>query len=339
MAWHPRAERRPLGTQTEPRMSAHNILCYHTMVGSLLGTDDYFDDGGYYGVESHFGVGGSSDGPRDGHIIQWQNTAFCADANLDGKPDVLSVETSDGGDPNRPWSPKQIDACVDIGIWVCRTYNIPPVLVPDTKPGRRGIAYHRQGCDHSSSYRPRGWPYDSWRVPGGVRWSGVLGKVCPGDVRIRQLVDIVIPRIKAGLNVGGGSAPPAAPSTPLLLSEDFMDRPFEPGNVKRNLTLTVPLKGEAKCQPIIKWFNVGGIPRTPKLTIHNIRFCDGGGNQRTVQGAAGEVKPGNPWWGGNDNWCVPKDGEVTLVVEYTYDCPTDEWGKPLADATIGWREN
>ncbi|OQO89943.1 hypothetical protein B1813_19070 [Saccharomonospora piscinae] len=212
MAIFPAADYQPLGRQTEPRMSSHDIFCFHTMVGSLAGTDAYFEQGGYYGVESHFGVGGSSDGVRDGYVIQWQDTTYCADANLDGKPTVLSVETSDGGDPDRPWSPRQIDALVDLAVWVCRTHNIPPVLIPDTRPGRRGLAYHRQGCDHSSSYRPRGAPYDQWRVPGGVKWSGVLGKVCPGDVRIRQLVDTVIPRIQAAVGGGGGSAPSANPA-------------------------------------------------------------------------------------------------------------------------------
>lgn len=174
-------------------------MCFHTMVGSLAGTDNYFRDRGYYGVESHFGVGGSTDGSLDGVTYQWQDTAYRADANLDGKPEVISIETADGGNPDRPWSPKQLDELVKLGVWNCKTHSIPPVLIPDTQPGRRGIGYHRMGCDHSSSYRPRGWPYDKWREPGGVKWSGVLGKVCPGNVRIKQLVDIVIPRIKAGV--------------------------------------------------------------------------------------------------------------------------------------------
>jgi hypothetical protein len=60
------------------------------------------------------------------------------------------------------------------------------MLVPDTKPGRRGIAYHRQGCD----------PY---RVSGGDHWSEHYGKVCPGDARISQLINIIIPRVAAAL--------------------------------------------------------------------------------------------------------------------------------------------
>lgn len=227
MAWYPGAERRPLGKQTEPRMRAHNILCVHTMDGSLEGTHAHFADRGYYGVESHFGIGGASDGAKDGLVVQWQDTDFGADANLDGKGDVISVETSDGGDPDRPWSPRQLDALVDLGVWVCTTYDIPPKLVPDTKPGRRGIAYHRQGCDHSPLYRPQGWPYDAWRVPGGVRWSSVVGKTCPGDTRIRQLVDEVIPRIAARINGGGGAAPGSNPAT-RYREDDSMQ--LEPGN-------------------------------------------------------------------------------------------------------------
>lgn len=230
MAIYPKAEYRPLGKQTEDRMSAHNIICIHTMVGHLLGTDDYFREGGYYGTEAHFGVGNTTDGANDGKVIQWQDTEYCADANLEGKPEVLSIETADGGNPNNPWSAKAKESIIELIVWLCRRYNIPAKLIPDTKPGRRGLAYHRQGCDHSSSYRPKGWPYDMWRVPGGRKWSISLGKTCPGDVRIKQFVDEVIPEVQKRLSGGGG----AAPSTPdyarryARLEESVQ---FEPGAV------------------------------------------------------------------------------------------------------------
>lgn len=181
-------------------MARYNIICVHTMVGYLWGTEGEFKRDGYYGVESHFGVGGPADGTDDdGRVVQWQDTAFQADANYDGKPEVLSIETSDGAKPDTPWSPNQLTAIVRLIAWLCRTHNIPAHLINGNLPGTRGIAYHRQGCDHGISYRPRGWPYDQWRVPGGVKWSTSLGKVCPGDVRIRQLVDVVIPRVQQEL--------------------------------------------------------------------------------------------------------------------------------------------
>ncbi len=225
MTIYPGAEHRPLGRQSEPRLYNHDIICFHTMVGGLSGTDAYFKQDGYYGVESHFGIGGSTDGAADGKVNQWQDLDYQADANLDGKPYVISIETSDGANPDRSWSPKQLDALVDLGVWLCKRYNIPPVLVRDTKAGTRGLAYHRQGCTHGSSYRARGWPYDQWLQPGGLRWSTVTGKTCPGDVRIKQLVDVVIPRIKAG--VEGDDMPSAKEIVDEFLSRDIYELPFK----------------------------------------------------------------------------------------------------------------
>src|SRR3989304_2012376 len=54
---------------------------------------------------------------------------------------------------------------------------------PDSEPGRRGLAYHRQGVD-------------PWRVDGGQRWSTAYGKECPGPTRIRQLSEEIIPRAR-----------------------------------------------------------------------------------------------------------------------------------------------
>lgn len=194
---YPGAQWRPLPNRSDREgMRAHNVLCVHTAVGYLAGTEDYFSR---TQIDSHFGVGNPTDGVNDGAVWQWIDTNIQSHANLNGNHEVISVETADGGNPNNPWSPKALDALVNLGVWVCKTHNIPPRLIDGNEPGSRGIAYHRQGCDHSSSYRPRGWPYDQWRVSGGVKWSSSLGKSCPGDVRIKQLVDVVIPRIKAGV--------------------------------------------------------------------------------------------------------------------------------------------
>jgi hypothetical protein len=181
-------------------MRAHNIVCLHTMVGSLAGTDSLFKRDGYGGVESHFGIG------HDGTIYQWQDTAYQADANLNGNPEVISIETADtgtgfgswSGSDVPAWTAAQLNAIVRLVAWICDVHNIPRTLIPDTKPGRRGIGYHRMGCVHGPDYRPKGWPYDAWLVSGGTKWSTVIGKVCPGDRRIRQLVDVVIPRLNEG---------------------------------------------------------------------------------------------------------------------------------------------
>jgi hypothetical protein len=191
MARMPGALWRPLPRQLVP-MRAYEILCRHTMVGSLWGTDGYFRSPGT-GVSSHFGTGG------DGTIIQWIDTAYRAGANLDGNDEVISVENADMGPEFAPWNTgsadnvpayteAQIEANAKIAAFVYEEHGIAvDVSIPDTKAGRRGCGVHRQGCD----------PY---RVSGGVKWSNAYGKGCPGPRRIAQE-----PQIKArAKQIAGG---------------------------------------------------------------------------------------------------------------------------------------
>jgi hypothetical protein len=206
----------PLGEQTQPRMSAHDIVCLHTMVGYGTGTRAMFKKNGYGGTESTYGVcgiwGSDETVNIEGRAYQWQDRAYTADANLKGNPRVISIETADNA-PALPdnivkLTPKMVDAVVNIIAWECSieahsecptTWDcyigtqwsgmivaIPPVLIDDSKPNRRGIGYHRQGCD-------------PWRVPGGELWSAKYGKECPGTRRIAQLRDEIIPLVQAKL--------------------------------------------------------------------------------------------------------------------------------------------
>lgn len=197
---------RPLGEQTQPRMKRHDIICLHTMVGTLTGTDRMFKNNGYSGTESHFGIGGKWGDGRDGEILQWQDTEFQADANLDGNHRIISIETGDNF-PKRaadiePWTVKQREAIARLIAYLCKTYDIPPVLVPDSKPSRRGIAYHRQGVKHSGGTNPPGF-----LQPGGEVWSSSIGKECPTPARIAQIPGI-LKRVKELL------APPAPAPKP-----------------------------------------------------------------------------------------------------------------------------
>jgi hypothetical protein len=214
---YPGATYRPLGRQTQPLMKAHNIICLHTEVGHLFGTDQMFMANGYGGTESHLGIGGiwGPDLARGlhGKAYQWQDLRYTADANLEGNPEVISIETADNFPRNSsdilPWTPRQCDAIVTALVWLCRKESharcpvswkchqvgIPVVLIPDTKPGRRGIGYHRQGILHSDG--PGSHP--GWLVRGGKRWSSSTGKPCPTEARIKQISTIIIPRVKAAL--------------------------------------------------------------------------------------------------------------------------------------------
>jgi len=165
---YPVAAWRPLGPETEPSITPR-ILVFHTMVGGLRGTDTMFRAGGYQGVESTFGVGGPWDGAAlDGVVWQWQDTGHQADAQAGGNNYCDSVETSDGGNPNHPWSTKQLAALVALTVWWCRATGNPCRLVRST--GDRGIGYHRQFAV---------WNPDNHS--------------CPGDVRQAQLLNYVIP--------------------------------------------------------------------------------------------------------------------------------------------------
>lgn len=203
-ALYPAARWHPLGAQRQRRMTGHDIVCLHTMVGYLVSTDRYFrisNGPGFRGTESHYGVGGrwgpDLGGGLDGAVWQWQDRAYSADANLDGWRNVISIETADNGGPRvediPPWTDAQCEALARIlawesspeahakcpPSWECRRDGIPLRLIPDTKPGRRGVGYHAQGVPGVGL------------VPGGVAWSESRGKQCPTRRRITQIPDII----------------------------------------------------------------------------------------------------------------------------------------------------
>jgi len=178
-------------------MARHDLLVFHTMAGYLHGADTMFRQGGYTGLESHFGTG------WDGTLYQWQDTDWTADANMNGNPRIISVENEDSGSHFAPWknssdvpdfTDQQLAVLIDLTVWACVTHDIPCVEAKDSKPTTRGIGWHRLGID-------------PWRVPGGELWSTSKGKVCPGDRRIAQIKTIIIPEAAKKL-----SAPKPVPT-------------------------------------------------------------------------------------------------------------------------------
>mgnify|MGYP001596412415 CR=1 FL=1 len=193
-----RAAWRPLAAGHPPVMARHDIVCLHTMVGNLSGTDALFKKNGWSGTESHFGIGGTWGDGKDGVIYQWVDTAYRADANLNGNHRVISIETGDNAPRSASdiaaWTPRQLDAIVLLVADLCQAHDIPAVLIPDTKPGRRGIGWHRQGVEHSQGVGA----VPGYLVPGGERWSTSTGKECPGNARVAQMKQIET-RVKAEL--------------------------------------------------------------------------------------------------------------------------------------------
>ncbi|MFY3742264.1 MAG: hypothetical protein HMLIMOIP_002733 [Candidatus Nitrosomirales archaeon] len=113
------------------------------------------------------------------------------------------------------WTPAQIESLAQICAWGYRTHGIPLVACPDSRPGSKGIAFHRQGIDGN---------YSNGRVSGGEVWSSSRGKVCPGDRRIAQ-VPLVIKRARqiAGLEKDTGG------EDELSWNEKLKDGTWTPG--------------------------------------------------------------------------------------------------------------
>lgn len=179
---HNVGKRRPTGRGTS----------FHVTASAARSMFGYF---GTVGDCSHFHVA------KDGTIEQYIDTVYYGRAQVDGN-DMVSVETQ-GAAPGvnaetEPWTDAQVVSNARIARWVHDTEGAPLVLMPDSRPGSRGVGYHRLGIA-------------PWRVKGGQVWSTHDGKVCPGTAKIRQL-----PRVIA---LAGGSAL-SSPITTLPVQED-----------------------------------------------------------------------------------------------------------------------
>jgi hypothetical protein len=198
---------KPLNNRSS-RALQKDILCWHTMVStSMAGTWTYFNTGaGGRGVYSHGLLGGGwgvdARNGLDGVCWQAQDTNLRAASNLDGNWHVIAFETADNAArPIQPWTPKQCAKIVEVCVEANQVDGIPLLIIPDSRVGRRGVGYHRLGCD----------PY---RVAGGELWTSVYGKDCPTDARIRQLPALVD---QARIIVAGGNPP-----TQSDILEEFM---------------------------------------------------------------------------------------------------------------------
>lgn len=170
-------------------MDAYEVVCVHTIVGYAPAHAAHFS--------TH----------ADGRIDQSRDTRFRSAANLAGNPRVIAIENEDHGPRFGKWSgsdvppltPEQVEACAQILAWAHRVHGVPLRLCPDSRPGSRGLAYHRQGVD--GNFGPGTGHPAAGRVAGGELWSGARGKVCPGDRRIAQL-PAILARAKRIVNEG-----------------------------------------------------------------------------------------------------------------------------------------
>lgn len=175
-----------------PRMQRYDVICVHTIVGYWAG-----------GTAAHFTT------DYKGVARQHRDTKFQSAANLNGNHRVIAIENEDHGLAYGSWNTSdghsvpaftdaQCEGLAQLIAKIAKVHNIPIQLVPDSKSTSRGIAYHRQGIDSANNFA--GYAYKG-RVAGGELWSKATGKVCPGDRRITQLINVIIPRAK---EIAGG---------------------------------------------------------------------------------------------------------------------------------------
>ena len=187
---------RPGGSAGGAMPTCHRLVL-HTAVSAAPSLFDFFNRPG--NPVAHFYV------VADGSVEQYVNTDRRSSAVLNGNHDAISVETQDKGGPfpewsgsNVPaWTKEQVRALAEIAVWCHRHHDVPLHRLYSSRPGRKGVGWHRLGINGNFPRRGllRG------RVPGGELWSETFGKSCPGDRRIRQVVAEVLPmarRIERG---------------------------------------------------------------------------------------------------------------------------------------------
>lgn len=185
MARYPAAVWKPLPENARQRRITPRAVILHTAVDGRGDTDleDYFGRGDV-GAESHLWV------PFRKPLVQMMDTAVEANANRVADRWAISIETEDdsAGKPHiAPWNAKQIAEILAFIEWAIATHNIPRRACESAYlPGAAGIGYHsmpmRERFDGTSN-NP---------------WTSYQGKTCPGDARVQQFYDVILPAVLAG---------------------------------------------------------------------------------------------------------------------------------------------
>lgn len=174
MTWNPAAHRLELQPESNSQPAIRPTqLIFHSLAAPWTGqrTYEYWRDG--TNLESHFYV------EYGGGLYQYMGTETRADANFEAnrRPDgtgAISCETAAKVDNSDPWTAEQVAALIALAVWACKTHGIPPRIAPAWD--LPGIGYHRL-------FRP---------------WS-TSGTACPGDARVQQFHDQVMPGIAAAM--------------------------------------------------------------------------------------------------------------------------------------------
>jgi len=182
MARFPGAVWKPITADKDrQRLTVYNRMNLHVAVSEASSLHGFFNQRGI--ADSHFYV------RRDGTVEQYVDTSMRAYADLEGNDATISVETQGMG-PGE-WTPQQCASLVDLYVWAVRTHGIARKVASSSKTDTtsHGLSWHRLGCDGNFPSLPSILAGRTQRG-GGMHWSKSLGKVCPGDDRIKQIPSI-----------------------------------------------------------------------------------------------------------------------------------------------------
>lgn len=179
MAIYSKAIQKPITVSKGRRkMSEYNRVNLHVAVSEAASIHTVFNRKG--AADSHFYV------RKDGTVEQYVDTAYRANADLEGNDATISIETQGGvtRPDSEPWTDEQIQALAELFAWAVKTHGIKNQIAKDSRRGdtSKGLSWHRLGIDGNFSAGVLGG-----RVGGGMKYSNSRGKLCPGATKIRQV--------------------------------------------------------------------------------------------------------------------------------------------------------
>jgi hypothetical protein len=188
-------------------------VCLHTMVGTLLGTDVFFRQGANSPGLTDYGIGGETDGEQlDGVIYRWNDplghphpdvsanrwgwaSGPCNGMEGDGPAFVkkyganavngylVSIERSDGGNPDRAPSSKYLNSCCNLIAYWADQAKIPWTSFPINPATGLTFVYGH-------------WEFSIKSCPAGVRaWIGLIIERVRDILKAAQIV-IVPPSVE-----------------------------------------------------------------------------------------------------------------------------------------------
>lgn len=210
MARYPGAEWRPIDSQYLPnrRMSEYNRVNLHVAVSEAASLWPVFNKP--KAASSHFYV------RRNGTTEQYIDTAYQAEADVEGNDATISIETQGGVNSadTEQWTAAQVETLAQIYAWAVKTHGIKLQIASSSQRNStsHGLSWHRLGIDGNFPALPDPGAGRNQRG-GGMYWSTSRGKLCPGRGKILQVPEILA-RARAILNYTPAPAPAPVPTLP-----------------------------------------------------------------------------------------------------------------------------